>query len=284
MRNLHKQAARPLSDDTRYIYGLVDPRTNFIRYIGKAKDTKRRYAGHLIPSQLDQHSHHRANWLKELLRLGLKPIMEILETVPTSEWEKAEREWIAMFRNIPGYPDLTNTTNGGEGLDGFTPSKEMRERMAESHRGKPMPPGHGEKVRAAHKGRVHTPQARANMSKGRKIWWKNLSNEEREKIIATMRNGITDESRKKAGAASRNAKRSKNATSKYLGVSKKNRPAKNTWIAFHSIDRKPKYIGSFATEEEAAEARDRFVIINPPSWDIELNFPRSHYPDLVTSL
>jgi hypothetical protein len=281
MRNLHKQAARPLSDDTRYIYALVDPRTGFIRYIGKAKDTKRRYAGHLIPSQLESHSHHRANWLKELLRLGLKPIMEVLETVPTAEWEVAEREWIARFRNIPGYPDLTNATDGGEGVDGFTPSKEVRQRIAESHRGKTMPPGHGEKVRAAHKGRVHTAQARANMSAGRKIWWKNLSTEERDKITTTMRSGITDETRKKAGAANRNKPRRKDVTSKYRGVSKKSKPARNLWVAFQSINRKPKYLGSFATEEEAAHARDRFVINNFPGLNIELNFPRNHYPDLL---
>jgi hypothetical protein len=213
MRNLHKQAARPLSDDIRYIYGLVDPRTNFIRYIGKAKDTKRRYAGHLIPSQLETHSHHRANWLKELLRFGLKPIMEILETVPTAQWEEAEREWIAMFRNLPGYPDLTNATDGGEGVDGFTPSKEVRRKIAESHRGIRMPPGHGEKVRAAHKGRVHTAQARANMSAGRKKWWSNLSQEERDKIMNTFRNGATEESRRRAAASTVRHRKNKSSFS-----------------------------------------------------------------------
>lgn len=274
MRNLHKQAARPLSDDTTYIYSLIDPRSGFVRYVGKAKNPKRRYAGHLTPGQLSK-SHHRANWIKDMLNFGVKPLMEILEVCPVSEWKATEIKWIAHFRSIPGYPDLTNSTDGGEGIEGFILSEEQRIKLSERSKGRKHSPEAKARVSFAHKGRVHTEQARKNMSEGRKIWWKNLSKEEKDKISTTLRSGITEESRKKAADTGRNRPKLPYASSQYRGVMRV--PRSKPWQAGCAVNGKRKHIGFFAIEEDAARARDRFILSNFPGWNIELNFPRSDY-------
>src|SRR5712691_10969682 len=60
------------------IYTLIDPRDNTIRYVGKSDDTEYRYWQHM-------HSHgggrQERYWISELKKLGLSPIVEILETI-----------------------------------------------------------------------------------------------------------------------------------------------------------------------------------------------------------
>lgn len=92
-----------------HIYVLTDPRTGQPRYVGKTDNPKRRLAFHLR----DKDVCHRTNWIKELVSLGLKPTLDIIETVaPDASWEDRERYWIAQYR-LMGY-NLTNSTNGGD--------------------------------------------------------------------------------------------------------------------------------------------------------------------------
>jgi hypothetical protein len=257
MRNLHRQVAQPLDDDTIYIYGLVDPRTEFVRYVGKARDPKRRYAGHLIPSQLKK-VNHRTCWLRGLLAEGLKPTMIIIEKVKKSEWKESERKWIAYYRNIPNYPALTNICDGGEGIDGYVATEEVRRRIADSHRGVPMPAGHGEKVRAAHKGRKHTEQSRANMSRGGQERWNKLSEKDKQKWIVDLHSH-----RKRRGTNH----------SQFMGVTLVHN---KYWSASASVNGIKKYIGSFEFEEDAAHARDKYVLKHIGE-NAVLNFPRAEY-------
>lgn len=55
---------------------------------------------------------------------------------------------------------------------------------------------------------------------------------------------------------------SKQYSSKYKGVFKKNDGRQKCWIAQHIIGRKKYYIGAFYSEEEAKEAYKNFVIQN----------------------
>jgi len=48
----------------------------------------------------------------------------------------------------------------------------------------------------------------------------------------------------------------KNATSRYKGVTFRRRAIKNPYIAFITVDGKPKYLGSFTSEDAAAAAYD----------------------------
>lgn len=276
MSNLLKQVAEPQPNDTiSYIYALCDPRNTAIRYVGKSIKPKERYKGHLSQSSLKSNS-HKNNWIKELLKLGLKPELAILECVYSSEectWEERERAWIARIRNIGG-PKLTNNTDSGEGVTGVVISEEARRKRAERMTGMKMPPGTGAKISASNKGRKFTAEHRKNITKGQKNRWKNASEEDKKKM-QNLPDVHLPEIRKKIVVGLRNVPRPAGCSSKYRGVTRVNRV--KPWLAGCSVDNKHKHIGSFAIEEDAARARDRFILENFPGWNIELNFPRSDY-------
>ena len=146
---------------TRFvIYCLSDPTTDELRYVGRSSSGMRRARGHTTPTSLKLQDHcHR--WIGNLIKLGMKPIVEIVEECPSSavdpnEWlNDAERFYISYFRSL-GFR-LTNETDGGMGLSGRKWSKEQTEtmrrkltgrkfsdetlkRMSESHMGKKPPP------------------------------------------------------------------------------------------------------------------------------------------------
>jgi len=126
-----------------YIYVLLDPRTNEIRYLGKTNNTKERLCGHLCEKgKLG----HKYKWVQQLKKLGLKPIIEILDTVPKEEEEFWERHYISLLKSWG--IRLTNFTDGGNnppvirlfGKDNvFVKNKEVREKilaMNKSRKGK----------------------------------------------------------------------------------------------------------------------------------------------------
>ena len=86
-----------------YIYKLIDPRNNEVRYIGKTTNIKRRYKQHLY----DKRKSHKSSWVQSLRNEKLKPIIEILETCDNYNWKEREIYWIKQFDN------LTNLKEGG---------------------------------------------------------------------------------------------------------------------------------------------------------------------------
>ena len=95
-----------------YIYALVDPVTDDIRYVGKAVDPCMRLKQHLYLAQKRGETHVQA-WLGTLEE---SPWIWLLEQVDEDSWMEAERHWIAALRE-DGEP-LTNLTDGGEGSCG----------------------------------------------------------------------------------------------------------------------------------------------------------------------
>jgi len=94
-----------------YIYGLVDPETNDIRYVGKTTKLRARVCGHLN----DKSRCHRASWIQGLKAKGLEPRVVVLEEIEGAwPWQEAERYWIAHAKR-QGWP-LTNGTSGGDGV------------------------------------------------------------------------------------------------------------------------------------------------------------------------
>ena len=85
------------------IYGLLDPRTNRVHYVGQAVDPQKRYRSHLHnPPNMAA-----AAWLNELKAAGLKPLLSILEAglIGASAGD-AEVRWIRRGLS-EGWP-LTN--------------------------------------------------------------------------------------------------------------------------------------------------------------------------------
>lgn len=113
-----------------HIYALVDPRTGFVRYVGKTiKTIAERLATHIC---LARRTHtHSARWICGILDAGLKPEAIHIETV-TDDWREAEQYWIAQFRSF-GFP-LTNHTSGGDGLSSYKHKEDSRAKMAASQK------------------------------------------------------------------------------------------------------------------------------------------------------
>jgi len=117
------------------IYGLVDPRTSLVRYIGQSSSGMRRPKHHRNASQLRTKPGHRSSWIKALQRLELDYEIVVLEALESAELlNDAERWWISIGRAF-GW-DLTNATDGGDGTRGLKFSDEHRAKISIANTGK----------------------------------------------------------------------------------------------------------------------------------------------------
>lgn len=94
------------------IYGLVDPRSEEIRYIGKTVTSpKARLRRHIV----DKGNSHKHRWINQLLSLDLEPEILVLDAGnwACDELNAVEIKWIAKGCNS-GW-NLTNVTPGGDG-------------------------------------------------------------------------------------------------------------------------------------------------------------------------
>lgn len=94
------------------IYGLFQPITGEIKYIGKTKQLlPKRLSAHLCESNKSKTK--KNTWLQSLKNKRLKPTIEVLDIVPELEWEFWEIYWISQFKTW-GF-ELKNTDEGGKG-------------------------------------------------------------------------------------------------------------------------------------------------------------------------
>lgn len=132
------------------VYGLTDPRTGELRYVGFSKTPRNRLHGHKYDAK--RGCSHRARWVMALRRLDLAPEMFVIEKHDTrSDAAAAEVDLIAYFRSLGC--DLTNATDGGEGAVGYRWSLEERARMSERVRGE-RHPNYGKKHSEATRRRI----------------------------------------------------------------------------------------------------------------------------------
>lgn len=112
---------------TTIIYGLVDPRTQELRYVGKTTQPLRdRLRLHLSDARRVKRRHVCA-WIRSLQRISIAPeIFEIDQA--RGDWSEREQFWIAYFRSLGC--DLTNQTIGGEGVPGRKHTVESRAKMS----------------------------------------------------------------------------------------------------------------------------------------------------------
>lgn len=113
-----------------FIYTLIDPFTNEIRYVGKSNNPKKRLYDHL---SLCYTTHtHKNNWIKSLLEKNTKPILDIIDEVSIDEWEFWEKYWIKKFKDDG--ENLTNYSKGGNGISkhGYNTIEKMKIRHKEN--------------------------------------------------------------------------------------------------------------------------------------------------------
>jgi hypothetical protein len=198
------------------IYGLIDPRDNELRYVGYTSDEKKRYKSHLSKSSLKENT-HKNNWIKSLLALDLKPIMEVICDYETAE-ELPQREiqWIANMRILGN--DLTNATDGGDGvMKGRKHSEETKKKISEAvlgeknhnygKKGKPMSEETKKKLLEAKLGKKHSEETKQKISEANK--GKKHSEESKRKMSEAKLgkpNPMSEETKKKISEAHKGKK------------------------------------------------------------------------------
>jgi len=96
------------TEDAVSIYGLVDPRSGSLRYVGQSRDPERRLQGHL--SGAGAGAKRKREWIQELRDEGSRPTLVILDAAPPGqEADRLEFDWINRM-NVVG--DLTNERLG----------------------------------------------------------------------------------------------------------------------------------------------------------------------------
>jgi group I intron endonuclease len=166
------------------IYGLVDPRTSELRYVGKSCQGIYRAQSHTIPSILKKHSGWCGNWLRQLVTEGFYPEILTFEELPNAEETAlAEQFFISYFRSLGCR--LTNLTDGGEGTPGYRHTEKTRAKQSQIAKNNPRLQEHVRqlslakigtkhtpetliKMAAASSGRVHSPETRAKISSSNK--------------------------------------------------------------------------------------------------------------------
>jgi len=115
------------------IYGLVDPDTKEIRYVGKSSYGLKRPKEHFKPSNYLKQKNHKAHWIKKLISEGKLPEIIVLKTAETEErLNQLEIETIKYYRDAGNA--LTNGTDGGEGSLGWVPNADNRKNMSEARK------------------------------------------------------------------------------------------------------------------------------------------------------
>lgn len=94
------------------IYSLSCPKSGEVKYIGKTgKGIEKRLKAHLCTNNNTKNS----EWIKELKKEGLKPIIEEIDSVEKGNEVSEEKFYISYFRFL-GFT-LLNMNGGGQGSD-----------------------------------------------------------------------------------------------------------------------------------------------------------------------
>jgi group I intron endonuclease len=145
--------------DNVFIYGLIDPKSNLLKYIGKTTNLKRRYQRHI--SERFLHDSYKDRWVRKLIENGDKPILILIDTTNKIEWQFWEKFYISYYKYIGC--ELTNGTNGGDeppSTKGRKHSEESKLKMSNTKKGKPIP--------WLNDGKKRSNQHRVNLSKSLK--------------------------------------------------------------------------------------------------------------------
>jgi group I intron endonuclease len=142
-----------------YIYGLIDPTTNQIRYIGKSLNPKSRLRRHIADRNL--YDSHKDRWLRKLIESNIRPELIIIDKVLENEWQFWEVHYINYFKFIGCF--LTNGTNGGDqppSTKGRRHTEDSKKKMSDTKKSKPIP--------WLNNGKERTEKHKSNLSKSLK--------------------------------------------------------------------------------------------------------------------
>ncbi len=132
------------------LYGLIDPNTNELRYIGKTNNLSVRLRNHY--NKINTSKSHKNSWLKSLNRKHAEVYI----------FEEYENDKDALLAEVDAIAykfigcRLTNHTDGGEGPTGHKHSEELKRKISEFQFGKkrkPFTEEHKQNISRAHIGK-----------------------------------------------------------------------------------------------------------------------------------
>lgn len=142
------------------IYGLVDPRTKAIRYIGKSSSGLSRPRRHRAARELQANT-RCCTWIKSLHAAGTDYDTVVLQELRReSQLNAAERRWIQCGLAL-GWR-LTNHTAGGDGCSGYRQSAASNQSRSTKLNGRVFSEAHRRRISEAKRG---VPKARAHRGK-----------------------------------------------------------------------------------------------------------------------
>jgi len=159
------------------IYELLDPRDLLPRYIGRTSGSiKSRLSNHITEAKTNASNSHRINWINELLKLNLKPVVNLIAVVNKDQWDIWEIFYIQLYKDL-GY-SLVNGSIGGDGYaPGNIPWNKGKQHSAETK----------QKIRDKRKLQVITEDTKKKMSDVKKG----------KRPVYLINSGMTDEVKKK---------------------------------------------------------------------------------------
>lgn len=97
------------------IYCLYEPHTCKIRYIGRTKTSlKKRLSHHISVSKLNNSNSHKENWIRNLLKNGIKPKIRLLVELDTTWGESHQFEKCLIEKHFIKH-NLVNGVDAGPG-------------------------------------------------------------------------------------------------------------------------------------------------------------------------
>ncbi len=164
-----------------FIYALLDPRTDEIRYIGKTVNPNARLRQHIKTRRTVTHC---TLWIDTLLAESVKPVMKVLETCDKSNGSTQERWWIAEGKKAG--LRLTNLTDGGEGV---TMTPERKKHLSELFTGRKISEEQKAKISASLMGHSTSEKTREVLLKGSKMSFPNPHSEETRQRMSAAHTG-----------------------------------------------------------------------------------------------
>lgn len=114
----------------RFVYGLCDPETGELRYIGQTTQGVWRIRQHVARAKMRDSRTHTAAWVLQLHYKGTTPEWFILEECCSTELDDAEAFYIALYRSLGAR--LTNILDHAKTRRGYKVSEETRLKQSKS--------------------------------------------------------------------------------------------------------------------------------------------------------
>lgn len=95
---------------TTFIYGLICPMDNQLKYVGKANNPTARLKDHMW--DMRGVSLEKAQWILNIKKAKLKPHLEILDEVDIEKWKFWEEFYIHYFKSL-GFPLFNHRAGNG---------------------------------------------------------------------------------------------------------------------------------------------------------------------------